>query len=74
MDKFLCWVTSRNVAWVKTIRLSSLTTLKLTFIRHLIKEFLQSIVRLNVDAMKFVVQGVVVIITENHVAKILCLP
>jgi hypothetical protein len=45
MDKFQHWVVSKDVAWEKMIRFSSLMTLKLTPIRHLVvKEFLQSIV------------------------------
>jgi hypothetical protein len=41
MDKFQCWVASKDVAWEKMIRFSSLTTLKLTPIKHLmVKEFL----------------------------------
>jgi hypothetical protein len=48
-------------------------TLKLTPIQHLIKEFLYSIVQLNVDALEYVVLGVSMIIMENHTAKILCL-
>ncbi len=75
MDQFQHWVVSKDVAWEKTIRFSSLMTLKLTPIRHLVvKEFLQSIVQLNVNAMKSMVQQVSVIIIENHVAKMLCLP
>ncbi len=45
MDKFHSWVASKDVAWVKMIGLSGLTTFKLTPIRHpIVKEFLQSIV------------------------------
>jgi hypothetical protein len=41
MDKFQCWVASRDVAWAKMIRFSGLTTLKLTPIMHIVvKEFL----------------------------------
>jgi hypothetical protein len=50
------WVASKDVTWAKMIGLSSLTTLKLTLIRHIIaKDFLQSIIWLNVNAIKFVV-------------------
>jgi hypothetical protein len=56
MDKFQCWVVSKDVAWTKMIGLSGLTTLKLTPIKHLVvKEFLESIVRLNVDTVKSMV-------------------
>lgn len=56
------------------IKLFNLTTLKLTPIRHLIKEFLRSIVQLNIDIIESMVQGVLVIIIENHVVEMLCLP
>ncbi len=58
----------------KATLLSDLTSFKLIAIWHLFKEFLQSIIRLNVDVMEFVVQGVLVIITKNHIIKMLCLP
>jgi hypothetical protein len=74
MDKFQCWVASRNVTWAHIIGFSSLMTFKLTPIRHLVKEFLQSIVWLNIDTIEFVVPGITVIKTENHVMEMLCLP
>jgi hypothetical protein len=41
MDKFQCWVATKDVAWAKMIRLSNLTTFKLTPIKHpIVKEFL----------------------------------
>lgn len=49
MDKFQHWVASEDIARAHTIRLSSLTTLKLMPIQHLVKEFLQSIIWLNID-------------------------
>jgi hypothetical protein len=70
MDKFQCWATSKDEAWSKLIRLAGLTTFKLTPMKHLvIKDFSQLIVRLNVDAIKSMVQGVKVIFTKNHVTK-----
>jgi hypothetical protein len=50
--------------------LANLMTFKLTSTKHpIIKEFLQSIIWLNVNIIKFVVQRVPLIITKNHVAK-----
>ncbi len=73
MDKFQHG-TKQDIAWAKLIGLSDLTTLKLTPIMHLVvKELLQSIVQLNVDAIESMVQGVPIIITENHAIKMLCL-
>jgi hypothetical protein len=41
MDKFQCWVASKDVAWAKKIAFFYLTTFKLTPIRHpIVKEFL----------------------------------
>jgi hypothetical protein len=46
-------VASKDVAWAKSIRLANLTTLNLMPIKDpIIKELLQSIVRLNVDAIE----------------------
>jgi hypothetical protein len=70
MDKFQRWVTSKDVAWSKSIRLAGLMTFRFMPIEHLvIKEFLQLIDRLNVDAIESMVQGILVIFTENHVTK-----
>jgi hypothetical protein len=56
MDKFHYWVVSSDVTWAKTIGLFGLMTLKSTPIRHpIVKEFLYSIVWLNVNAIEFVV-------------------
>lgn len=66
MDKFQCWVATKDVAWAKMIRLSNLTTFKLTPIKHpIVKEFLQLIVWLNVNVVKSVVQGISIIITKK---------
>ncbi len=51
-----------------------MTTSKLTPIKHpVVKEFLQLILQLNIDAIESMVQGVPVIITKNHVTEMLCL-
>jgi hypothetical protein len=56
MDKFQCWVVTKDVTWAKTIRLSDLTTFKLTPIKHpIVREFLKLIVWLNVNVMESVV-------------------
>lgn len=40
MDKFQCWVINQDVSWACTIKLFSLTTLKLLPIQHWVNEFL----------------------------------
>jgi hypothetical protein len=56
MNRFQCWVVNNDVAWAKLIVFACLTTFKLTSTKHpVIKEFLQSIVELNVNVIKSMV-------------------
>jgi hypothetical protein len=40
INKFQKWMVNKDVTWAKQIGLSSLATLKLSLIQHLVKEFL----------------------------------
>ncbi len=74
MDKLHRWIARKDVAWAKQIGVGGILSLEFTPIRPLVKEFIQGIIQFNMDMIELIVQGVLMLLTKDKVAKMLLLP